>query len=68
VRKDLYNNNTFDFVALHKIINSLVKSIGRNTLWMHKHEHTLEQIFAEFDDEEDNENDIYSNNQSFRNE
>jgi len=39
--------------------------MGRNSLWMNKHENTLEQIFAEFEDDEDNnENDtsIYSNN------
>jgi len=41
--------------------------MGRNALWMNRHENTFEQIFAEFDeDEDDTENDIYSNNQSFR--
>lgn len=54
----MYSNNTFDFAALHKIINMIVRSLGRNTIWLGKHENVLEQICSEFEDEDDNEKDI----------
>jgi len=57
--KEMFNQNTFNFAALHKIINMIVRSLGRMQIWLGRRENVLDQLCNEFDDEdEETEQDV----------
>jgi len=62
----MYSNNTIDFVALLKIINMIVRHLGKNSIWINKHENVIEQLCTEFNLDEDGDNDINAVQPNFK--
>jgi len=54
----MFSEHTFSFVALHKIIVSIVKHLGMLTAFHSNHGETLESLCNEFEDRED---DLFNN-------
>lgn len=54
----MYAENTFNFAALHTMLTSIIRNLGKIAVFFNARGNTLEQLCAEFDDQE--ENDLHS--------
>jgi len=54
-KSSLYAENTFNFAALHTMLTSIIRNLGKIAVFFNTRGNILEQLCAEFDDQDESD-------------